>query len=439
MITLAAKTFRDKQNKISPGLIAAHITSPNNKLRYHFKSFDDNEEIVIYDKGVYKPKGEIKIRAKVEELMGSECTKHIANEVVGHIRRSSYAPRDTFDSQPDTINVLNGILNLKTLRLLQHHPDKLYMRQIPIRFNGIKTCPTIDRCFNEWVPPKNIHLLDEMLGYLLLNDCRFDKSFWFVGDGENGKSTFLDLVTFFLGKGNCSAVSVHQLCNSDYASAKVFGKMANIYADLPKHSLLDSSIFQAMVSGDTIMANPKYGKEFEYRNAAKMLFSCNKLPDTHDESRAFFRRIELIFFPNSFPQETCDKDLLRKLTTPDELSGLLNRAIAGLGRLLTNNCFTSSHTVDRLQGMWDRLSNPPRAFIEDHCEFDPNGREERASFYNKFMLYCEKIETSPITYRAFNSFLKHKVRLKEARLGPQGARQRFWLGIHCKMSVHVST
>ncbi|MFQ5981499.1 MAG: phage/plasmid primase, P4 family [Candidatus Heimdallarchaeota archaeon] len=428
---LVPGAFKDEKGKISPGLIAGHITDPTNSLRQFFKSFEDTEEIVVYQNGVYKPHGEVKIREIAEELIGVECSNHMRNEVVGHIRSSSYAPREMFDSEPNTINLLNGFLNIKTLELEPHDPDILSMKQIPVNFAPEVTCPTIDTCLEEWVHPEAIPLLEEMLGYLLLNDCRYAKSFWLVGDGENGKSTFLDLIIAFLGKENCSSVSVQQLCDNQFAAAQLFGKMANIFADLPKNALQETSMFKTMVVGDTILANPKYGKQFSFRNTAKMIYSCNALPDTDDQTRAFFRRVEIINFANVFPPETADKELLSRLTVPSELSGLLNRALAGLHRLFENGCFSSEYTVERLQEQWERLANPPMAFIEDWCELVPDESEEKAEFYQLFRQWCEKNNTAPNTYRAFNSYVKHTVGLKEARLGSRGNRKLCWQGIHC--------
>ena len=50
-------------------------------------------------------------------MLGSKASNYIINEVLGHIKRSSYVERSEFNKYDNVIPVLNGLLNLKTLKL----------------------------------------------------------------------------------------------------------------------------------------------------------------------------------------------------------------------------------------------------------------------------------------------------------------------------------
>src|SRR5207302_7003645 len=106
-----------------------------------------------------------------------------------------------------------------------------------------------------------------------------------------------------------------------------------LYADLPDNILKSAGTFKMLTGGDSIMAERKFGHPFLFKNYAKLMFSCNKVPEVQEDSDAFFRRWIIITFPNKFEGANDDRDMLSKLTTPEELSGIFNWALKGLKRL----------------------------------------------------------------------------------------------------------
>ena len=47
-------------------------------------------------------------------------------------------------------------------------------------------------------------LLQEIAGYILFNDCSLQQCFFLLGDGANGKSVFLDVITSVFGENSIS-------------------------------------------------------------------------------------------------------------------------------------------------------------------------------------------------------------------------------------------
>ncbi len=71
-----------------------------------------------------------------------------------------------------------------------------------------------------------------------------------------------------------------------------------------------------------------------------MVFSCNELPNLGGKTYSIQRRLILIPFKQTFSGKEADKELIDKLTTPTELSGLINRALIGYQRLIRQGDFT---------------------------------------------------------------------------------------------------
>ncbi|GAI61106.1 unnamed protein product, partial [marine sediment metagenome] len=64
---------------------------------YSFKTMRDNEECLIYKEGVYTSLGEAVIKEECEKRVPKKfMTSHSVNEVIGHIKRSTYVDRRKF-------------------------------------------------------------------------------------------------------------------------------------------------------------------------------------------------------------------------------------------------------------------------------------------------------------------------------------------------------
>jgi phage/plasmid-associated DNA primase len=107
-------------------------------------------------------------------------------------------------------------------------------------------------------------------------------------------------------------------------------------------------------------------------------------------------------FTHLFIGKNDDKDKLKKMTTPTELSGLLNLALAGLKRLLKNGDFTNSKTIEENRELYIRSSDSCKAFAEECLEEsdDPEDCIATESLYQSYVSYVKKnrlptVETKP--------------------------------------------
>ena len=124
-----------------------------------------------------------------------------------------------------------------------------------------------------------------------------------------------------------------------------------------------------MVSGiDTVDAENKYQQSFKFKNAAKLGFSANNLPEGPKDP-AWYERLCLIECLNKFRgTEKEDKHLIDKLTTDTELSGFLNLALEGLKKLIKNDKFSYNKTFEETEKEYSLNSNPVAFFMEERTE-----------------------------------------------------------------------
>ena len=184
------------------------------------------------------------------------------------------------NTDPNILNVENGLLNLKTHETEPHNPYYLSNVRIPVTYlpdaawevdstgkpvinpeSGNPKLTTAGREVQQFiasvVPLDAVDLIYEMAGYCLWSQAKYDRGFILVGSGANGKGTLLNLITSMVGQDNISHVTAQDLCESRFKTAELFGKLANVCADIPASPIKDTSTIKMITSGDSISAERK--------------------------------------------------------------------------------------------------------------------------------------------------------------------------------------
>ncbi|GIU71192.1 MAG: hypothetical protein KatS3mg003_0671 [Candidatus Nitrosocaldaceae archaeon] len=134
-------------------------------------------------------------------------------------------------------------------------------------------------------------LLEDFVALLFIPE--YQKATMLIGPsdnryGNNGKNTYLVLIESMLGYDNVSHISLQDLEYNRFATAELDGKLANIFADIKRLELTSTSILKALIS--KILLEKKFANPFTLHPKAKLIFSCNELPEVNDHTDAWFRR-----------------------------------------------------------------------------------------------------------------------------------------------------
>lgn len=408
------------------------------KLHYEFSkiiieqfnlfTFNDTDEIFVYSDGIYEF-GDKKIMGFIQRVLGKYAKIHRINEILAHVRRQTYKNRADIQEEKNMICLENGILNLTTLKIEKHDSSHVFFNKIPVHYAEKADCLVIKKFLSEIVPIEDIPILQEIAGYTLYKNYFIHKAIMLVGGGANGKSTFINLLKTFLGQDNCISIPLHHLEEDKFALANLYGKYANLFADLPSRALKNTSIFKMLVGEDLIPAEKKFKDKFFFTNYAKQIFSANQVPQSPDDSDAFFRRWIILNFPNQFLNSKADKTLLSKLTTPQELSGFLNFAIEGLKRLLDEQDFSNSLSVDKIRETYVRLSDSVGAFVMDCIEVSLNTYELKKELYTHYADYCRNKKYPIVSENIFHKELQKSIRIEDFRPLINKVRVTCWKGI----------
>ena len=303
----------------------------------HF-AIDGSGMVYRYDAGRYVPATQWisrKVRLLLErggatrEWRGT-ATKDLCKYL------GAVAPRLWSRPSLDLLNLRNGLFDLGTEELRPHRPDHLSTIQLPIAYDPGAQCPAIDKFVAETFPEDAFELAFELAAFLMMADPSVQKAILLLGPGGNGKSVFLRLLQAMLGRENYATVPLQKLESDRFAASRLDGVLANICADLPASDLKGSSMFKGLTGGDRITAERKYHDSYDLEPFCKPIFSANAAPRTPDASDAFFDRWIVIPFERTFRGEATEipsRRLDATLQADGELSGALNRALAGVRRL----------------------------------------------------------------------------------------------------------
>jgi len=355
--------------------------------RFDFQTLSDTNEILFYEKGVYKSGGEKKIAIEAEKLFSEISSKQV-REIQDHIRRRTMKDREEFDKDPHIINLKNCLLDLRTFETLEHTPVYPSLTQISVKYDKNARCPNTLHFIKTTFRGSDAKVALSLMGCALEGKNEYQVAGLLVGNGNNGKGVFQNLNLRFFGLKNTSALSLHDLEKDRFASSQLSGKLFNVCGDLPVKPISDTSIFKKIVGGDLIMAQKKFGQPFNFIPKAILLFSTNKLPETPDKTRGFFRRWITIPFLNNFDGKE-DRSLLAMLTTDEELSGYLNLLLESIKWMKRTGKFTGLESIEKREKTYNRMQNSVESFTEECVEAKSGNYVSKDDMYEAYVSYCQ--------------------------------------------------
>lgn len=321
--------------------------------------------LYVYQDGVYQREGEEVLRNLIATILADRWKNMYANETVAWLTARA---KPLNESPPiSSINVRNGLLTVtkSSAKLAPHDPRLLSPIQLPVVYNPAARCPNFMRFLRGMQPDEDLrNLLIEYMGYLLVPDNSYQKALMLHGPGGNGRSTLLNVITALLGSDNVSNHQLQSLAEGRFESADLYGKLANICADITAEELRHSGLFKAITGGDEIQAEHKHVSSFKFKPFARLLFSANELPSARDGSEAFYDRWLVVPCTQRIRNTTRqDAHILQSLTNERELSGVLNLALQGLMRLNTRQRFLLRHSGEAARKHFRQRADSVAGFV----------------------------------------------------------------------------
>jgi putative DNA primase/helicase len=396
---------------------------------------DPGGRLYHFEDGVYRPTGarfvEMRVKALCEEQAPKSWTPELAKRIEQWIAVD--AP-ELWERPPlDVLNVRNGLLNVETRTLVPHSREHLSPVQIAASFDPEAKCPHIDQFVKDVFPSDTQHLPAEVVAWLMLPDTSIQKAILLLGEGANGKSVWLNLLLTFLGRDNVSALSLHRIEADKFSAARLVGKLANLGTDLPTASLVGTSMLKALTGGDVITAERKFEASFEFRPFVRLLFSANSAPRSDDATHGFFRRWLVIPFTRTFDEsapDTVPRAVLdARLSQPEELSGLLNRALDALAAIRQGR-FTESASTRAALDEFRRTTDPLAVWLDQNIVERGDSMIQKDKLRSAYGQVCQEAGRPILREEQFTAALKRlRPKVEPSRRRVNGAQTQVYVGL----------
>ena len=409
------------------------------------------QEMWIYNDGIYIPHAINYIEKFLKKTLKSYYDKNIALKVCEHLAASNYiTPSDFFaDEDIRYICVQNGVLDIFEKKLIPFTPKLKFFNKLPIIFDSSKTCETTMKHFQTILRHEHLSVMQELYGYFLYRDYKFENAFLFYGDGGNGKSKTIEQIKAFIGIDNTCNLSLGNIQKQPFLTCQLHKKLANLGAELGQADIKETDLFKDLTGHDLLTANRKFKEPISFTSYAKMVFAVNKLPHIDDNTDGFWRRWIPIGFNVCFLSQNrfdklktdgkllpkyrvADTDMTTKLTTPDELSGVLNWALDGLNRLLKNDDFSFDKDYNEVRDEMRRRESSAIAFKQDCLERtnDPEVFVKDDEMFAVYIDYCQGLSSDeyPETAREFRKIMQQNglpLQRKKINIGTYEYRWNF--------------
>ncbi len=309
------------------------------------------------------------------------------------------------------LQMSNGIINIQEVLSGGKHalikPTSIFYTHTALdyKYDAQAKCPEFLSFLDTVLPDRSLQkILQEWFGYCLSGDMRYHKFIILFGEGANGKSVVLNILESMLGAENVSHVSLESFGDT-FGLGYTYQKLANICSEISYVEKTAEGILKSYTAGDFISFNRKYKDPISAVPTAKLTFAGNILPRFNDKSNGIWRRILLMPFNVTIPEDQQDKRLGSRIIK-NELPGIFNWALEGLKRLREQDGFTISEASNESVKEYKEESNSCILFFKEFCEADEYSEVKSDRLYEAYSFFCKSNGLLPNSNIVFGKELK---------------------------------
>jgi putative DNA primase/helicase len=350
---------------------------------------------------------------------------------LGRSQRRLVARVADLDADPDLLNVGNGILNLRTLELLDHDPARKITRVTNAAYEATPEAPFWRSLVERVVPDPDVRRWVQMAaGYSMLGSYS-EWLFLLHGQGANGKSTFLWGLRNALGDyaGEATPDLLVQRREWDAgtysALASLRGRRLVTTTETEEGKRMAEVLVKQLTGEAEITAKFMRQDHFTFENQAAVWLSTNHKPVVQGGDYAIWRRIRLIPFDVTIPEsERIEPGEVRRRLGA-ERDGILAWLVEGLRMYQQAGLHDAPEAVSAATGAYKDQMDPLREWLEDECVADESAFTPYANLRSSYEFHCATNGRQALGARRFGEALAERGYL-EARdwVGEAADRKR---------------
>jgi P4 family phage/plasmid primase-like protien len=325
----------------------------------------------------------------------------------------------------------NGVWDVANHKLLPHSPDFLLTWKLPRDYPSVFGLEyrNIDNFLNQVTKGskqlKNI--LIAAANAVLLGRCDLQKAIYLVGNGGNGKGSFLRLLEMLVGDMNTHSTTLHDLCDNQFEIANIYKKRLIICPDEDKR-FGGLSRFKSITGGDSIRGEKKGKDAFKFRYEGMVAIASNDPIFLGDSSYGLSRRLITIPFKYQVPIHE-RRDLEAEFTA--DLPAFTSYLLSLDRDWVKSTLLGSGGVAEVAQTEWDLTvrTDSIAAFYDERLIFDSTVKTSSSTLYGAYQEYCK---ASGLSAKSIRNFTPELLQLCNIKLGLGVEHTRAAAGIFLK-------
>lgn len=323
----------------------------------------------------------------------------------------------SFDADPDVLNCKNGVVDLRTGKLLAHEPGQRFTHCCAVDYR-----PTADSsAWRAWLletvngDTELVDWLQMAVGYSLTGHTREEILFYLSGPPRSGKGTFTETLLTLLGAPLAKEVNFSTFTaarsgdsqNFDLAPLKACRLVAA--SESNAYERFNEAKVKMLTGGNEVYCAFKHRDHFNYRPQFKIWLSSNQPVNADPDDDAVWGRLRVIEFPNSKLGKE-DKTLKHHMRSAEVLQGVLAWAVQGAVRwykLGSAGLPELDSAAQLKQAQREALDNVA-AWVEERCELGAHYFTPSAELYTSYAGWCTANGVTPKQQRGLADALQRK-------------------------------
>ncbi len=339
------------------------------------------------------------------------------------------------DRAANLLNCRSGTLDLTTGQLRPHSQQDLITKMCPVNFDPKATCPVFLKFLARIIGhiPGLIEYLQKVVGYTLTGSVRLKVLFCLFGEGNNGKTTFLELIRYMLGDYSAQVLIDSLMTKRNQESNTTLADLADLRgarfvttSETEAGQRLAEGKLKYLTGMGEIKTCRKYENPFTFTPTHKIFMDANHRPVVRGSDPAIWNRLKLIPFTVSIPEDEIDVNLLSRLKS--EASGVLTWAMGGW-LAYQNDGLVEPESVRAAVDSWKTEDDPYREFFEDECEFGAAHTVPVTEIWQKFSSWAQDNGIRYPSRIRFQERLRRQGCSKAVLRDDAGRQIRSWRGV----------
>lgn len=295
---------------------------------------------------------------------------------------------EAFDNDLHLFNVQNGYIDLKKGTLHEHDKDKYFTKISNVEYTDKADCPMWEE-FLQQIFDGDTELIDYMqraVGYSLSGSTEEQMMFILHGNGRNGKSVFLDIVTELFGTYSTNiqpqAIMVkQQSSNANPDIAKLAGARLVTTTEPNDGNRFDEGLIKQLTGGDRVTARFLYEDEFEFTPQFKLWMATNHKPFIRGTDDGIWRRMAIVPFSVQIPEHKVDRKLTHKLRR--EITAIMQWAVEGYLKWQQDG-LKEPIIIKQQRDEYRTEMDSIEAFIQECCTLDNKSSVQASALFQAY-------------------------------------------------------